>query len=106
MLRDFKIDEKKAAKIILSKLKSGRPKSLFNPIIYQDIHDLMKRRKLSKKSAIQNYLKGKKFKKLQEIFKFKGKTISRIEQICTEVKKKRLLQGLKSLKLMKKTHRK
>ena len=30
MLRDFKIDEKEAAKIILSKLKSGRPKSTLN----------------------------------------------------------------------------
>ena len=79
MLRDFKIDEIEAAKIIRSRLGSGRPKSSFNPIIYQDIHDLMKRKKLSKKSAIQNYLKGKKFKKLQEIFKFKGKTILGIE---------------------------
>jgi len=106
MLRDFKIDEIEAAKIIRSRLGSGRPKSSFNPIIYQDIHDLMKRKKLSRKSAIRIYLKSTKFKFLQEVFEFQGKTISRIEQICTEVKKKRLLQGLKSLKLMKKTHRK
>ena len=45
----FKIDEKEAAKTILSSLKSGRPRSEFKPIIYRDIQDLMKRRKLSKK---------------------------------------------------------
>ena len=48
MLRDFKIDEKEAAKTILSRLRSGRPTSSFKPIIYQDIHDLMNRRKLKK----------------------------------------------------------
>jgi len=103
MLRDFKIDEKEAAKIILSKLKSGRPKSSFHTIVYRDVHDLMNRRKLTRKSAIRNYLKSAKFKSLQEIFKFKGKTISRIEQICTEVEKNpKLLQGLGSLKINEK----
>ena len=107
MLRDFKIDEKEAAKIIRSKLRSGRPKSSFHPIVYQDIHDLMNRRKLTKKSAIRIYLKSTKFKFLQEIFKFKGKTISRIEQICTEVEKiQKYLRVLDLLKLMKKTHSK
>ena len=103
MLRDFKIDEKEAAKTILSSLKSGRPRSAFKPIIYRDIQDLMKRRKLSKlskKSAIRNYLKSTRFKFLQEMFNIKGKTISRIEQICTEVEKNpKLLQGLGSLKI-------
>jgi hypothetical protein len=103
MLRDFKIDEKEAAKIIRSKLRSGRPKSSFHPIVYQDIHDLMNRRKLTKKSAIRIYLKSTKFKFLQEIFKFKGKTISRIEQICTEVEKNpKVLKGLGSLKINEK----
>ena len=111
MLRDFKIDEKEAAKTILSSLKSGRPRSAFKPIIYRDIQDLMKRRKLSKlskKSAIRNYLKSTRFKFLQEMFNIKGKTISRIEQICTEVEKNpKLLQGLGSLKIdEKKMHRK
>ena len=106
MLRDFKIDEKEAAKTILSSLKSGRPRSAFKPIIYRDIQDLMKRRKLSKlskKSAIRNYLKSTRFKFLQEMFNIKGKTISRIEQICTEVEKNpKLLQGLGSLKINEK----
>ena len=103
MLRDFKIDEIEAAKIIRSKLRSGRPKSSFHPIVYQDIHDLMNRRKLTKKSAIRIYLKSTKFKFLQEIFKFKGKTISRIEQICTEVEKNpKVLKGLGSLKINEK----
>ena len=108
MLRDFKIDEKEAAKTILSSLKSGRPRSAFKPIIYRDIQDLMKRRKLSKKSAIRNYLKSTRFKFLQEMFNFTGGTISRIEQICTEVEKNpKLLQGLGSLKIdEKKMHRK
>ena len=106
MLRDFKIDEKEAAKTILSRLGSGRPRSVFKPIIYRDIQDLMKRRKLSKlskKSAIRNYLKSTRFKFLQEMFNIKGKTISRIEQICTEVEKNpKLLQGLGSLKINEK----
>ena len=106
MLRDFKIDEKEAAKTILSSLKSGRPRSAFKPIIYRDIQDLMKRRKLSKlskKSAIRNYLKSTRFKFLQEMFNIKGKTISRIEQICTEVEKNPIiLQGLGSLKINEK----
>ena len=100
MLRDFKIDEKEAAKTILSRLGSGRPRSVFKPIIYRDIQDLMKRRKLSKKSAIRNYLKSTRFKFLQEMFNIKGKTISRIEQICTEVEQNpKSLQGLGSLKI-------
>ena len=100
MLRDFNIDEIKAARIIRSSLGAGRPRSAFKPIIYRDIHDLMNRRKLKKKSAIRNYLKGTRFKFLQEMFNFKGKTISRIEQICTEVEKNpKLLQGLGSLKI-------
>ena len=107
MLRDFKIDEKEAIGIILSRLRSGRPKSSFKPIIYQDIHDLMNRRKLKKKSAIRVYLKGTKFKFLQEMFNFKGETISRIEKICTEVEQNpKSLQGLGSLKIdEKKMHR-
>ena len=110
MLRDFKIDEKEAAKTILSSLKSGRPRSAFKPIIYRDIQDLMKRRKLSKlskKSAIRNYLKSTRFKFLQEMFNFTGGTISRIEQICTEVEQNpKSLQGLGSLKIdEKKMHR-
>ena len=47
MLRDFKIDEKEAAKTILSRLGSGRPRSVFKPIIYRDIQDLMNRLILS-----------------------------------------------------------
>ena len=62
MLRDFKIDEKEAIGIILSRLRSGRPKSSFKPIICKDILNLMNRRKLKKKSSIQVYLNGAKFK--------------------------------------------
>jgi hypothetical protein len=103
LLRDFKIDEKEAAKTILSSLKSGRPRSAFKSIIYRDIQDLMNRRKLKKKSAIRVYLKSTRFKFLQEMFNFKGKTISRIEQICTEVEKNPIiLQGLGSLKINEK----
>ena len=107
MLRDFKIDEKEAAKTILSRLRSGRPKSSFKPIIYQDIHDLMNRRKLKKKSAIRVYLKSTRFQFLQKMFNFTGGTISRIEQICTEVEQNpKSLQGLGSLKIdEKKMHR-
>ena len=107
MLRDFKIDEKEAIGIILSRLRSGRPKSSFKPIIYQDIQDLMNRRKLKKKSAIRVYLKSTRFQFLQKMFNFKGGTISRIEQICTEVEQNpKSLQGLGSLKIdEKKMHR-
>ena len=45
MLRDFKIDEIEAAKIILSKLKSGRPKSTFNLDIYFGFTALMNKKK-------------------------------------------------------------
>ena len=100
LLRDYNIDEIKAARIIRSSLGAGRPRSAFKPIIYRDIHDLMNRRKLKKKSAIRVYLKSTRFKFLQEMFNFKGKTISRIEQICTEVEQNpKSLQGLGSLKI-------
>ena len=103
LLRDFKIDEKEAAKTILSRLGTGRPTSAFKSIIYRDIQDLMNRRKLKKKSAIRVYLKSTRFKFLQEMFNFKGKTISRIEQICTEVEQNpKSLQGLGSLKINEK----
>ena len=107
MLRDFKIDEKEAIGIILSRLRSGRPTSSFKPIICKDIHNLMNRRKLKKKSAIRVYLKSTRFQFLQKMFNFKGGTISRIEQICTEVEQNpKSLQGLGSLKIdEKKMHR-
>ncbi len=45
MLRDFKIDEKEAAKTILSRLRSGRPKSTFNLDIYFGVTELMNKKK-------------------------------------------------------------
>ena len=107
LLRDFKIDEIEAAKSIRSRLRSGRPRSAFKSIIYRDIQDLMNRRKLKKKSAIRVYLKSTRFQFLQKMFNFTGGTISRIEQICTEVEQNpKSLQGLGSLKIdEKKMHR-
>ena len=46
----FKIDEKEAAKIILSKLKSGRPKSTFKLDIYFSVNELMNKKKISRQS--------------------------------------------------------
>ena len=59
MLRDFKIDEIEAAKIILSKLKSGRPKSTFKLDIYFSVIELMNKKKISRQSAIINFLEKK-----------------------------------------------
>ena len=45
MLRDFKIDEIEAAKIILSNLGSGRPKSKFKLDMYFSVIELMNKKK-------------------------------------------------------------
>ena len=63
MLRDFKIDEKEAAKTILSRLRSGRPKSTFNLDIYFGVTELMNKKKNIQ--AISNY----KFLKRKNLFK-------------------------------------
>jgi len=60
MLRDFKIDEIKAAKIIRSNLGSGRKKSKFKLDMYFSVIELMNKKKISRQSAIINFLeKGK-----------------------------------------------
>ncbi len=98
ILKDENISEANAIELISNKSKSGRPPILVTTVIYLDIKEIMKRLRLTRKSAIRVYLKSTKFKFLQEIFNFKGKTISRIEQICTEVEKNPILvKGLGSL---------
>ena len=75
MLRDFKIDEKEAAKTILSRLRSGRPKSTFNLDIYFGVTELMNKKKISRQSAIINFLKGRTYSKIKKKYNIKIKNI-------------------------------
>ena len=101
MLRDFKIDEKEAAKIILSKLRSGRPKSNFKLDIYFSVIELMNKKKISRQSAIINFLeKGKTYSEIKKKYNIKTKKhhITRIHQIFREVEGDPfLLKGIASL---------
>jgi hypothetical protein len=100
MLRDFKIDEKKAARIILSRLKSGRPKSTFNLDIYFGVTELMNKKKISRQSAIINFLKGRTYSKIKKKYNIKIKKhhVTRIHQIFREVEGDPfLLKGIASL---------
>ena len=102
MLRDFKIDEIEAAKIILSKLKSGRPKSTFKLDIYFSVIELMNKKKISRQSAIINFLeKGKAYPEIKKKYEIKTKKhhVTRIHQIFREVESDPfLLRGIASLK--------
>ena len=104
ILKDEKISEAKAIKLISNKSKSGRPPILVKTVIYLDIKEIMKRSRLTRKSAIRNYLKSDKFKLLSDFetkdkkSKLMGKSISRLEQIYDEVEKNPILvKGLGSL---------
>jgi hypothetical protein len=101
MLRDFKIDEKEAAKIILSKLKSGRPKSTFKLDIYFSVNELMNKKKISRQSAIINFLEGKAYQEIKKKYEIKTKKhhVTRIHQMFREVESDPfLLRGIASLK--------
>ena len=100
MLRDFKIDEKKAARIILSRLKSGRPKSTFNLDIYFGVTALMNKKKISRQSAIIHFLKGRTYSEIKKKYNIKTKKhhVTRIHQIFREVEGDPfLLKGIASL---------
>ena len=104
ILKDENISEAKAIELISNKSKSGRPPILVRTVIYLDIKEIMKRSRLTRKSAIRIYLRSDKFKLLSNIVtkdkksKFIGKSISRLEQIYDEVEKNPILvKGLGSL---------
>ncbi len=100
MLRDFKIDEIEAAKIILSKLKSGRPKSTFKLDIYFSVIELMNKKKISRQSAIIHFLKGRTYSEIKKKYNIKTKKhhVTRIHQIFREVEGDPfLLKGIASL---------
>ena len=101
MIRDFKIDEKEAAKIILSKLKSGRPKSTFKLDIYFSVNELMNKKKISRQSAIINFLERETYQEIKKKYEIKTKKhhVTRIHQIFREVESDPfLLRGIASLK--------
>ena len=101
MLHDFKIDEKEAAKTILSRLRSGRPKSTFNLDIYFGVTELMNKKKISRQSAIINFLeKGRAYSEIKKKYNIKTKKhhVTRIHQIFREVEGDPfLLKGIASL---------
>ena len=101
MLRDFKIDEIKAAKIIRSNLGSGRKKSKFKLEMYFNVIKLMNKKKISRQSAIINFLEGKAYQKIKKKYEIKTKKhhVTRIHQIFREVESDPfLLRGIASLK--------